>query len=57
MQIIFCIAIGYLVLEKATRELAPEYKVVKFSRHVFRKGFKELIKYKETIADVTMISG
>jgi len=55
MQIIFAIAIGIWFWKRQPETLHPEYKV-KFSRHVFRKGFKELIKYKETIA-CTMISG
>ncbi|WP_047419821.1 multidrug effflux MFS transporter [Cellulophaga sp. Hel_I_12] len=55
MQIIFAIAIGIWFWKRQPETLHPEYKV-KFSRHVFMKGFRELIKYKETMA-CTMISG
>lgn len=55
MQMFFAIIIGIWFWKRQPETLHPEYKV-KFSSRVFMKGFRELIKHKETMA-CTMVSG
>ncbi|MDP5230176.1 MAG: multidrug effflux MFS transporter [Cellulophaga sp.] len=55
MQMFFAIIIGIWFWKRQPETLHPEYKV-QFSSRVFMKGFRELIKHKETMA-CTMVSG
>ncbi|QWX85612.1 multidrug effflux MFS transporter [Cellulophaga sp. HaHaR_3_176] len=55
MQIFFSLIIGFWFWKRQPETLHPEFKVP-FTKTVFIKGIKELIKHKETIA-CTMISG
>ncbi len=54
-QLIFAAIVGIWFWKRQKETLRPEFKI-KFSRHVFVDGLKELIKFKETIA-FTFISG
>ncbi|WP_054851215.1 multidrug effflux MFS transporter [Olleya sp. ITB9] len=55
VQLIMAILVSIWFWKRQPETLKPEYKI-KFSKHVFIDGIKELIKHKETIA-FTIISG
>ena len=54
-QLIFAAIVGIWFWKRQKETLKPEFKV-KFSRHIFIDGLKELMKFKETIA-FTFVSG
>ncbi|HDZ04006.1 hypothetical protein LCGC14_0132700 [marine sediment metagenome] len=55
LQLFFALVVGIWFYKRQVETLKPEYKVP-FSFHVFVKGTKEILKYKETVS-CTMISG
>lgn len=55
MQIFFSLVIGIWFWKRQPETLHPVYKIP-FTSHVFFDGFKELIRYKETMA-CTLVSG
>ena len=54
-QLVFAAIVGIWFWKRQKETLKEEFKV-KFSKHLFIDGFKELIKFKETMA-FTIISG
>jgi len=55
VQLIMALVVAIWFWKRQPETLKPEYKI-KFTRHVFIDGLKELLKYKETIG-FTIISG
>ena len=55
VQLIMALAVAIWFWKRQPETLKPEYKI-KFTKHVFIDGLKELLKYKETIG-FTIISG
>ena len=55
VQLIMALAVAIWFWKRQPETLKPEYKI-KFTRHVFIDGLKELLKHKETIG-FTIISG
>ena len=55
VQLIMALAVAIWFWKRQPETLKPEYKI-KFTKHVFIDGLKELIKHKETIG-FTIISG
>ncbi|TAI49293.1 multidrug effflux MFS transporter [Flagellimonas allohymeniacidonis] len=55
IQLVLTIAVGVWFWKRQPETLRPEYKIP-FSNSLFMDGFKELLRYKETVA-FTIISG
>ncbi|AKA33928.1 multidrug effflux MFS transporter [Flagellimonas lutaonensis] len=55
LQLILTIVVGIWFWKRQPETLRPQYKIP-FSNHLFIDGFKELLRYKETVA-FTIISG
>ncbi|MDL5511392.1 multidrug effflux MFS transporter [Arenibacter sp. M-2] len=55
MQLVATIMVGVWFWRRQPETLKPEYKI-KFSSHVFVDGFRELLRYRETVA-FTIVSG
>ncbi|WP_339875278.1 multidrug effflux MFS transporter [Olleya marilimosa] len=55
VQLIMALAVAIWFWKRQPETLKPEYKI-KFTKHVFIDGLKELLKHKETIG-FTLISG
>jgi DHA1 family bicyclomycin/chloramphenicol resistance-like MFS transporter len=55
MQLVATLVVGVWFWRRQPETLRPEYKI-KFSSHVFMDGFKELLRYRETMA-FTVVSG
>ncbi|MCM4165271.1 MULTISPECIES: multidrug effflux MFS transporter [unclassified Arenibacter] len=55
MQLVATLVVGVWFWRRQPETLKPEYKI-KFSSHVFMDGFRELLRYPETMA-FTIVSG
>lgn len=55
LQLFLTVMVGIWFWKRQPETLRPEYKIP-FSNHLFVDGFKELLRYKETVA-FTIISG
>ncbi|MDX1364679.1 multidrug effflux MFS transporter [Arenibacter latericius] len=55
VQLLATIMIGVWFWKRQPETLKPDYKI-KFSRHIYLKGLKELLRHKESVA-FTLVSG